>query len=250
MRRDAQGAELGETGIEPPADLAEVDVAGIAERQHAEVDALEAGRALGHQALIEFDRALRRVALAPGAGDHQQVGHLGDLGGRGLGHVDQLRRETLLGRRLLGLGRDPFGVARFGPVEDRQRNFRPWFGQGCGQGQRGRGMVARKKARKPLPLLEVGLGHHGVQRPDVLDREGRALGQDGQGGAGHGSLSSKKSGFRAPLRSGRRPSRRRLPAGSVARAPGARRGSPRGRSRSAPHPGFPRPRSPPLPRGL
>ncbi len=184
-RRDAQAAKLGKPGIEPPADLAEVDVAGIAERQHAEADAIEARRVLGHQPLIELDRPLRRVALAPGAGDYQQVRHLGDLGGRGLRHVDQLCRKPLLGRRFFGLGGDSFRIAQLGPEQDRERDFRPRPRQWRGQRQCGRGMVSGEKAREPLALLEVGLGHHGVQSPDVLDRKRRALGQDGQGGAGH-----------------------------------------------------------------
>ena len=196
-RGDALAAELGQTGIDPPADLAEVDVAGIAERQHAEADALEAGRILGHQRPVELDRALRRIALAPGAGDHQEVRHARDLGRTGLGHVDQARGKSLARGDLLRLGRDPFGIAGFGREQDGQRDLGPCPGERRRDRQRGRGVVAREKAREPVALLEVGLGHHGVERPDVLAREGRALGQDGQRRAGHRRLLQSRAAERS-----------------------------------------------------
>ena len=111
-RGDAHRAQLLEARVDPLADLAEVDVARIAERQHGKAQPVETRRVLGHQRLIEIDRPLGRIALAPGAGDHQQLAGLGEIGRGHLGHVEQPGREALLGRDLPRVGRDALGVAR------------------------------------------------------------------------------------------------------------------------------------------
>ena len=136
-RGDAHAAELLEARVDPLADLAEVDVARIAERQHGKAQPVETRRVLGHQRLIELDRPLGRIALAPGAGDHQQLAGVGEIGRRHLGHVEQLGGEALLGRDLPRIGRDALGVAGLGPVQDGQRDL---------GARRRRG---RRRARRP-----------------------------------------------------------------------------------------------------
>ena len=59
--------------------LAKVDVARVAEREHGKAHAIEARRVLGHERLVELGGALGRVALAPGARDHQEVALVRDV---------------------------------------------------------------------------------------------------------------------------------------------------------------------------
>ena len=181
-RRDALAAQRLEAQIDAPPDLAEVDVARIAEREHGKAHAIEARRVLGHERLVELGGALGRIALAPGAGDHQEVALVRDLCRADLGHVEQLCGEALLARGLLEVGADALGIARFGGVEDRERD--PGARRGCGRGERragGRGMVAGEKAAQPVPLLGVGARHDRIQRLDVLGRERRAVREQRQG---------------------------------------------------------------------
>ena len=181
-RRDALAAQRLETQIDAPPDLAEVDVAGIAEREHGKAHAIEARRVLGHERGIELGGALGRIALAPGARDHQEVALVRDLRRADLGHVEQLCGEALLARGLLEVGADALGIAQFGGVEDGERD--PGAGRGGRRGERragGRGMVAGEKAAEPLPLLDVGARHDRIQRLDVLGRERRAVREQRQG---------------------------------------------------------------------
>ena len=184
-RRDPVPAQRLEPRVDPSTDLAEVDVAGIAEGEDGKAHALEPRRVLGHERAVELDRALRRIAFAPGAGDHQQVGLAREIRRARLGHVEELCREPLLGRGLLEIGADTLGVAQFGRVQDRERDPRARRGCGGGRGKRragGRGVIAGKEPAQPLPLLGAGARHDRVQRLDVLGRERRAFGEQGQGG--------------------------------------------------------------------
>ena len=75
---DALGAERGEALVDLLADGAEFHVGRVAERQHAELDAVEARRALAHQFVVDAHGARRRLALAPGGGDDDQPLDLGE----------------------------------------------------------------------------------------------------------------------------------------------------------------------------
>ena len=124
--RDAHGAELGQARVDAPADLAEVDVAEIAERQHAKRDALEARRVRRPSGLVELDRALRRVALAPGAGDHQQVtGPWRSRPGWSRPCRPALRQSPAWPRPSWPRPR-PLGIAELGPEQDRERDLGAW----------------------------------------------------------------------------------------------------------------------------
>src|SRR5688572_23906853 len=70
---DARTTERFEARVELATGLAEVDVSGIAEREDGETHTIEARRVIGHQCFVEVDRALRRVALAPGRDEHDEV---------------------------------------------------------------------------------------------------------------------------------------------------------------------------------
>ncbi len=182
-----RGAQGRKAFVESAAGGAEIDVAGITQRQHREADAIQLRRVLSHECLVERGGALRRVALAPGAGEHQEVLVLGEIGGRDVGHVEQLGVEALLAGRLLGRGRQLLGIAGFGAVEQGERHF------GLGRCRRawrrtGRREIAGQKARQPLALLGAGGRHDRIQRPDLLGRKRRGIGQDRQSGCRQGGL--------------------------------------------------------------
>src|SRR5262249_53992888 len=69
----AFAAERGEPFIDLFADRAELGVGGISQRQHTELDAIEARRALTHQFIVGTYSAPRRLAFAPGRGNHNQA---------------------------------------------------------------------------------------------------------------------------------------------------------------------------------
>ena len=62
----------GQPLVDLLADGAELGIGRVAQRQHAEFDAVEARRALAHQFAIGAHGARRRLALAPGGGDDDQ----------------------------------------------------------------------------------------------------------------------------------------------------------------------------------
>ena len=87
----ALGAQCFEAGIDGFADSAELSVGGIAERENGEIQPVEARGVVGHQALVEIDGALGRLAFAPGRdvdddvlgfdqSCHRNIGHVVDFG--------------------------------------------------------------------------------------------------------------------------------------------------------------------------
>ena len=150
-----RGAQRGEAFVEQPAGLAELRVGAVAQRQHGIAHAVEARRIVGHQRGVEVDRALRRIALAPGAGDHQQVLRAGHLRRRGIRHVEHPCGEAQLAGRLARRIGQRLGVAGFGAEQDRER--RPARRRrGGGRLRRVRRLIAGEKAAQPGPLLGVG----------------------------------------------------------------------------------------------
>ena len=69
----ALAAQRREALVERLADGAELNVGGVAQRQHGILDAVEPRRALPHQLGIDARRAGGRLALAPGGGDHDEA---------------------------------------------------------------------------------------------------------------------------------------------------------------------------------
>ena len=181
---DAGAAEGRQTLIDAPPGLAELRIGAVAQRQHGEAGLFETRRVLGHQGFVEIDGALRRVALAPGGGDHQQVLGRSGLGGRDIGHVQHLRREAEPGGNLADLAGQRLGIARLGAEQDGQR--RP-FGRRCsrGGGRTGGGRLQpRQIAGQPGALLRRGDGDDAVQRGDLVLGERGGVGQ--QEGGWHG----------------------------------------------------------------
>ena len=168
--------------VEAAAGLAELRIGAVAQAQHGVAHRVEAGRVVGEQSVVEIDGALRRVALAPGAGDHQQV-----LGRRGLrrghvGHVHHLGGKAQTRGGLAGLRRQRLGVAGFGAEQDRQRHLagrrRGWSRLrrvGC--------LQASQETRQPGPLFGGGHRDDAVQRGNMLLLERRSFRQ--QRGNGH-----------------------------------------------------------------
>ena len=66
--RDAPGAERFQPRVERLADGAELDIGGVAEREHAELDAVEARRGIAHQLFVGVRwraRAARPRPMSP-----------------------------------------------------------------------------------------------------------------------------------------------------------------------------------------
>src|SRR5438128_690663 len=70
--RDTPAAERFQPRIQRPADGAELAIGGIPEGQHAELDAIEARRALPHQFPVGSPSACRRIAFTPRRGDDNE----------------------------------------------------------------------------------------------------------------------------------------------------------------------------------
>src|SRR5260370_31428555 len=66
----AFGAERGETRVDCLADSAKLHISDVAEREHAELDAIEARSLLSHQFRIIARGTRGRLTLAPGGGTH------------------------------------------------------------------------------------------------------------------------------------------------------------------------------------
>ena len=167
-----------ETVVEHAAGLAELRVGAIAQCQYRIAHAVEARRIVGHQRGVKVDRALRRVALAPGAGDHQQVLRACHLRRRGVRHVEHPCGEPELAGRLSRCIGQRLGVAGVGPEQDGER--RPTRRRGGG-GRLWcvRRLVAGEEAGEPGSLLGFGARDDAVQRDDLLGRERRGLRQHG-----------------------------------------------------------------------
>ena len=175
---DPRRPQRGEAFVEQPAGLAEPGVGAIAQRQHGVAHAIEARRIVGHQRGVEIDRALRRIALAPGAGDHQQVLRAGHLRRRGIRHVEHPRRKAQLAGGLARRIRQRLGVAGLGPEQNGERRA-PRRRCRRGRLRRVRRLIAGEEAAQPGPLLGVGAGDDAVQRDDLFGRERRGLRQHG-----------------------------------------------------------------------
>ena len=90
---------------------AEFRIGRVAQRQHAELDAVEARRALAHQLVIDAHGARRRIALAPGGGDDDELLGGGERG-RSRSAMSMTRRlEAVLARRLGNVAGELFGIA-------------------------------------------------------------------------------------------------------------------------------------------
>ena len=181
QRRRPRAAQGGEALVEAMADLAELGVGPVAQGQHGEARALEARGVLAHEGRVEAGRALRRLALAPGADDRNEVLGAGEVGGRGLGGVEHAGGEAQAGGVLLGLGGERLGVAGLGGEQDGQRLLGRRRRRGGGD-RVGR-LDAGEEAAEPAPLHGGGAGDHAVQHGDGVGGERRVVWQPG--GSGH-----------------------------------------------------------------
>ncbi len=130
----ALAAERGQPLVDLLADRAEFHIGRVAERQHAEFDAIEARRALAHQLAIGAHRARRRIALAPSGGDeHQPLGGA-KLGQFEIGHVNQRRLQAVLARRLRQIVGELLAISGFAGIDNVDRlgwSRRCRLGCGC-----------------------------------------------------------------------------------------------------------------------
>ncbi len=200
---DPRRPQRGEAFVEQPTGFAELRVGAVAQRQHGVAHALEARRIVGHQRRMEIDGALRRIALAPGAGDHQQVLRAGDLRGRGIRHVQHARGEAQLAGRLARRLGQRLGIAGLGGEQDGERRPACRRRSRCGL-RRGRRLIAGEEAAQPGPLLGAGARDDAVQRDDLFRREGRGLRQHGvllrdRGAASCQAASSGRSATTGPM---------------------------------------------------
>ena len=87
--RDPPRPERREPLVECLADGAEFHIGGVAERKHAELDAVEPRRRIAHQFLVGARRARGRLAFAPGRRDDDQPLHASERGDLQIRHVDE-----------------------------------------------------------------------------------------------------------------------------------------------------------------
>ena len=148
--------EFFQTTVDPLAALAIALVGGVTQRQHGKP---KVRKFRGLAALQEFKErhgGLRRIALAVRAGDHQQVLLFLELARLVIRHVGDDGRNPLLLRGFRQRLGESLAVARFGPVEDRQRSRR----RGCNR--RRIGVAAReqceivKSAKRARVVIEAG----------------------------------------------------------------------------------------------
>ena len=114
-------AKGGQPFIQCVAEGAEVLVAGIAERQHREAHLIEARRVRTVKLCPERLRRVRGIAVAIGAGDHQQRAGISQRLRRRLGGIDYTRREAARARLFGGLARQRLRGAGLGREHHRQR---------------------------------------------------------------------------------------------------------------------------------
>ena len=174
---DASATQRGEALIDAAANLTVLRVSAITQREHREPCLLKARRIVRHQGFIKIDRALRRIALAPGAGDQQQVRDLGHLRGGCVGHVDDFHREPQFGGGFTRAPGQSLGVTRFGAEQNGQR---------CARFRRGGGdsllrcvgcLNAGQESGQPRTLLGGRGREYAVQRRDFVGTKRCASGQ-------------------------------------------------------------------------
>ena len=118
---DAFAAECLQTLVDAPADRAELRIAGIAQREHRELELLQRRCAAAVKEFEESACIVRRIAIALGADHHVEQGFVGELAQRiGIG-AQQARGEVgglqLRQQRLGGT----FRVAGLAAVDDGRR---------------------------------------------------------------------------------------------------------------------------------
>ena len=168
-------AEGSQPFVDLLADGAEFHISGIAKRQHAELDAIEARRALAHQFIVGARGAGRRFAFAPGRRDEHQP-----LGGSQrrrieIGHVDHARLQAVLARGLSQIVGKLFRIARFAGVDNVDR-----LGRARRRGRlRGAAVIGRidagEKSRQPGALDRRRHSHDAIEEIDLLFVERRSL---------------------------------------------------------------------------
>ena len=177
----ALAAERRETLVDRLADGAELHIGGVAERQHAEFDAVEPRRRIAHQLLVGAGRARGRLALAPGGGDHDERFTLASDGELEVRHVDERGLEAELARGLRDVAGELLGIAGLGRVEDRQRLGRL---RRCGRRDRGGASpaAASRPARNPASqarCIGVRRADDAIEDLDLVVGERRGL-RDGR----------------------------------------------------------------------
>ena len=175
------GTERLEACVQCLADGAELRVARVTERQHAELDAVEARCAVPHQLAIGPDRAGRRLAFAPGRRDGDELADLRQRGEIELGEIDHLRLEALLARELAHVAGKLLRVAGFGREQDGERLGRLGRRGGRRSG-RGGGLTrsrvqTREKAREPCPLDRRRSPERRIEMSPLLIAEGGGAGE-------------------------------------------------------------------------
>ena len=180
-RRRTLGPQLRQPVVDAAAHLAESGIGAVAERQHREAQPVEPRCIAGEQRFVEGGGTLRRLTFAPGAGDHHQRARILQRPEVGVRHVDQPCGEAgPAGGALRRVGYR-FRIARLGAVENRERL--PCRRRRGVRRRRPSGRLqAGQEAAQPAALFRVRPGDDAVQRIDLVGGEGRARGEEGDGG--------------------------------------------------------------------
>ena len=164
---DAFCSQLFEAFVELLSCAAELRVIFVAEREHGVTEVLQLRRGIGADVRPEVGRVVRRIPIAPGAGDDDGASLLSKIELRGGIEFHDARCEAFRRRFFRKLLRETFGRSALAAVENEER-----------LGRRRRGGLARRPW-----LAEVGVGEEpgevAVEPGTLLRREGRAAGNVG-----------------------------------------------------------------------
>ena len=128
------------------------------------------GNLLAHQAFVKTHRRFGRFAIAPGRDDDQQISYRRQTRRLDLGHVFHHRLKTTLLGILHRTRRKRFGVAGFGPVQNRQ--LARGNDRRCPRPSR---THARQEPTQPRTLRGIGRGKHRFQRLTLFFGEGGVI---------------------------------------------------------------------------
>ena len=199
-RQPALRAQRLQPCIQPAPDLAELRIARIAEPQHAEAQAFEAGRARTQQVFDETAGVVRRLAVALRADHHEQQRFRLQFAQRVVGRVDatdvepggfQHHRYALRGAPCVaGLAAEDHGEARRGGrrrVDGARRGVLLRAGQSGRVARQPPQRIAAEAVREPVEQVDAAVGQRG-----------------GQGNGGHGATGASRLCSVAPCRLARK----------------------------------------------
>src|SRR6185312_11169148 len=174
---DALAAKGREALVDLLADQAKLRIGRVAQRQHTELDTVEARRTLAHQLVVGPHGARRRIALAPGGGDENELLGGGERRKIEIRHINDGWLEAVLARRLGNVAGELFRISGLARIHNGQRLRRPRRRRRLQRRVRAArgGVEARQESGEPGPLDRRRGADHAIEEIDLLLGERRGL---------------------------------------------------------------------------